>query len=115
MRLHQDKRLTTKSSHLRRTTKHYRMKEETLSNPESSETPDEKQVASDALFARCSETKFTKDGSVQIHCKLGNWSVFGADRERVEAEARHYWRQYLSDGDYNSILANDQEHLASES
>ena len=58
------------------------------------------------LFDKCAETKLMKDGSVQIHCKRGNWSVSGHDRKQVEREARHYWVQYLSDGEYNSILSN---------
>ena len=63
-------------------------------------------VASTALFDRCTETKRMKDGAIQIHCKLGLWSVYGIDHERVKSEARHYFGQYLSDGEYADLLSN---------
>ena len=56
------------------------------------------------LFGRCTETKLKKDGTVEIHCKLGLWATFGRDRQSVEREARHYWVQYYVDGEYDSIL-----------
>ena len=56
------------------------------------------------IFDKCAETKLVKDGSMQIHCKLGLWSVSGVDKEQVQAEAWHYWRQYYSDGEYSGIL-----------
>ena len=34
-------------------------------------------------------------------CLCGLWKVEGPDRDSVEREARHYWLQYLSDGEYD--------------
>ena len=64
------------------------------------------EVGSDALFDLCAETKLMKDGSMQIHCKRGLWGVSGHDHKMVRTEAYHYWMQYQSDGEYNSILSN---------
>jgi hypothetical protein len=58
------------------------------------------------LLARCSERKTMKDGSIEIHCKLGLWGVSGQDHRFVEREAEHYFAQYLEDGEYNALLAN---------
>jgi len=55
-------------------------------------------------FHKCAETKRMKDGSIQIHCKRGLWSVRGHDEDFVEREAIHYWQQYLSDGEYDTLL-----------
>ena len=72
-------------------------------------------VAFTALFDRCTETKRMKDGSIQIHCKLGLWSVCGIDHERVKAEARHYFGQYLGDGEYADLLSNPRaDRMANE-
>ena len=63
-------------------------------------------VASTELFDRCTETKMMKDGAIQIHCKIGLWSVYGIDHARVQAEALHYFSQYLRDGEYADLLSN---------
>jgi len=55
-------------------------------------------------FEDCIERTPYNDGSLQIKCKLGNFSVSGADRDQVEREARRYWEQYYLDGDYDGIL-----------
>lgn len=56
------------------------------------------------IFEDCVERKNMKDGSLEIHCKRGNFSVIGPDKEVVEREARRYWIQYFSDGDYDTLL-----------
>jgi len=58
----------------------------------------------DHQFEQCIERKLMKDGSMEIHCKQGLWSVSGADHYFVEREARRYWIQYFEDGEYNTIL-----------
>ena len=63
-------------------------------------------IPSNALFDRCTETKRMKSGAIQIHCKLGLWSVYGFDHARVQAEARHCFGQYLGDGEYADLLSN---------
>ena len=37
-------------------------------------------------------------------CKLNLWGVTGCDKDEVEEEALHYFRQYLEDGEYDEIL-----------
>lgn len=59
-------------------------------------------------FEACIERKLMKDGTHEIHCKLGLWSVSGCDRSQIEAEAEHYWWQYYWDGEYASLLPNAQ-------
>ena len=71
-----------------------------------SERSERMKVASDALFDKCVEVKLLKDGTAEIHCKLGLWSVSGTDREVVRANAMHYWIQYYHDGEYDSLLSN---------
>ena len=58
------------------------------------------------LFAMCSEVKQMKDGTIEIHCKRGLWSVCGRNPHDVEFEAYHYWKQYFHDGEYKDIVAN---------
>lgn len=58
------------------------------------------------LFAMCSEVKQMKDGTIEIRCKRGLWSVCGGNPHNVEFEAYRYWRQYFQDGEYTDILAN---------
>lgn len=41
------------------------------------------------------------DGGLEISCRLGNWKVFGEDRERVEQEARHYFWVHYDEGEYD--------------
>jgi hypothetical protein len=70
-------------------------------------------VGSDPLFDKCVERKRIKDGTLEIHCKRGNWCVSGRDHGRVEADARHYWYQYKQDGEYDSLLSNSVNHTNS--
>lgn len=39
-----------------------------------------------------------------IECKIGLWSVSGADVDRVINEAKHYFIQYYYDGEYDKLL-----------
>lgn len=55
-------------------------------------------------FERCIERKLMKDGRTEIHCKLGLWSVSTPDAKTAECEARHYWQQYYTDGEYADLL-----------
>ena len=57
-------------------------------------------------FDRCAETKLLKDGTVEIHCKRGLWSVSGRHWRQVRREAIRYWRQYKDAGEYDDLLAN---------
>jgi len=58
------------------------------------------------LFDTCTITKLMRDGTVQIQCKNGLWSVSGANRKDVEREAQRYWIQYYNDGEYAELLGN---------
>ena len=42
------------------------------------------------------------DGRVSIDCVKGLWGVNAPTLERAEIEARHYFRQYFSDGEYGN-------------
>ena len=63
-------------------------------------------VASSDLFDRCIVRK-SKGGRHEINCRLGLWGVEGPDRESVQGEAMHYWKQYFADGEYQKHLSND--------
>ena len=61
-------------------------------------------IADEAMFERCI-TRRRVNGRLYIRCKRGNFSVGGPDAAQVEAEARHYWRQYFNDGEYKAMEA----------
>jgi len=65
---------------------------------------DEQPIKPNPLLSKCAETRLMKDGTVQIHCKLGLWGVSGRNRKQVEREAMHYWFQYYEDGEYSTLL-----------
>jgi len=57
----------------------------------------------DDLFKRCVEQ--SEDNGVHtISCKLGLWYVSGRSKGKIEREAKHYWAQYLADGEYDELL-----------
>ena len=56
------------------------------------------------LFDACTEVKLMKDGTTEIHCKCGLWSVSGHEPLTVQREAVHYFTQYYQDGEYEHIL-----------
>ena len=54
-------------------------------------------------FKECTLSLF--DGDLwDISCKLGLWSVSGEDKDAVQDEALHYFKQYRDDGEYSSII-----------
>lgn len=60
-------------------------------------------MTNDAMFEQCTKTE-CKNGRFEITCVLGLWAVSGPELHRVRREAKHYWQQYLSDGEYDRIL-----------
>jgi hypothetical protein len=62
---------------------------------------------SPAIFSRCIDRRITKDGHLEIKCKLGLWCVSGRDHEFVHKQARWYWLQYFDDGEYRQLLARN--------
>ena len=70
------------------------------------------EVSPTSLFNRCVEQKLMKDGTLEIHCKRGNWCVIGIDHDRVKTEALHYWYQYKQDGEYDSLLSNAESEVS---
>ena len=57
-------------------------------------------------FKKCTNTVF--DGDMwDIGCKLGLWGVTGEDKDQVQDEALHYFRQYKEDGEYYKILGGE--------
>lgn len=59
----------------------------------------------DHYYELCIERCLMKDGTIEIHCKLGLWGVSGINKDRVEREAKHYWAQYYRDGEYDGLLS----------
>ena len=43
-------------------------------------------------------------GYYSIDCPKGLWGVSGYDRDKVLAEAQHYFHQYQSDGEYDGTV-----------
>lgn len=43
-----------------------------------------------------------KNGRQIYECPKGLWSVSSPERAVAEREARHYFQQYYSDGEYNA-------------
>lgn len=54
-------------------------------------------------FTKCVTVKKSK-GRVEIDCKLGLWGVDAPTLEQAVGEAKHYFTQYLEDGEYSSIV-----------
>ena len=44
-----------------------------------------------------------RGAKVEVACKLGLWSVIG-DKSQVYEESLHYFKQYMDDGEYSSII-----------
>ena len=58
----------------------------------------------DRDFERC--TIYKRHGRrVSVRCRLGLWMVDGTDATAVIREAKHYFRQYREDGEYDDILS----------
>lgn len=60
-------------------------------------------TGSSALFDKC-VIRTCRGRS--IRCCLGLWSVSAPDRATAEREARHYWLQYFTDGEYEKHLSS---------
>jgi hypothetical protein len=54
-------------------------------------------------FYMCTKSKKSK-GLHIIDCRLGLWGVSAPTIEKAVVEARHYFLQCLSDGEYSSII-----------
>lgn len=57
-------------------------------------------------FNRCVKVRRI-GGRVRICCRLGLWSVEAINLAAAELEARHYWAQYLQDGEYDELLSGN--------
>ena len=57
----------------------------------------------DDRMNKCIDIK-NVSGVITIKCKLGFWSVSGRDQKEVVSDARHYFGQYLSDGEYHELV-----------
>ena len=53
-------------------------------------------------FKENTEITRDRDGTYNIDCKKGLWGVSGAIYPKVMNEAKHYFQQYYSDGEYDS-------------
>lgn len=63
----------------------------------------------DIFFERCVTRTVRRSNRYDIDCKLGLWGASGPDPESVEREARHYWIQYFSDGEYRKLIPEAYE------
>ena len=52
-------------------------------------------------FKENTEITRDTDGTYNIDCKKGLWGVSGAIYPQVMNEAKHYFQQYYSDGEYD--------------
>lgn len=59
----------------------------------------------DRDYQLCTSAKKEKSGNWSVSCRLGLWSVSGRDPKFVLTEARRFWVQYFTDGEYNDFLA----------
>jgi len=66
----------------------------------------EMQTRKGFLFDRCVRRERVGSGKIRYACRLGLWSVEGYDENCVDKEARRYWYQYYSDGEYESLLSS---------
>ena len=55
----------------------------------------------DEAFEKYTKHKDHKDGSYSIDCVKGNFGVHAPTKATALNEARHYFVQYFSDGEYN--------------
>ena len=62
------------------------------------------------IFDKCVEVKLMKDATIEVHCKLGLWSVCGGDVRVVTSEAQRYWSQYYNDGEYDELLSKTKDY-----
>ena len=54
-------------------------------------------------FEKCTKVKQSK-GRVTVDCVKGLWGVDAPTLQQAIDEAKHYFLQYLSDGEYSSIV-----------
>ncbi len=57
-------------------------------------------------FEKCTKVKQAK-GRVTVDCVMGLWGVDAPTLEQAIDEAKHYFLQYLSDGEYSSIIGGE--------
>lgn len=55
----------------------------------------------DEAYDKFTKHKKTKHG-YEISCTKGLWGITAATKEQAEREAKHYFVQYFSDGEYNT-------------
>lgn len=75
------------------------MGEGVMSNPTSCHVYADKAPEMEALFKANTVRKKSKSG-YSIRCIKGNWGVTAPTEVDAEREARHYFGQYLEDGEY---------------
>ena len=55
-------------------------------------------------FTACAVITNHDNGRTEIKCKLGLWNVDAPNLGQAVDEAKGYFLQYLSDGEYSSII-----------
>lgn len=73
-----------------------------MSDPVTCTACDAKVPEMEALFKANTVRKKSKSG-YSIRCIKGNWGVTAPTKEEAEREARHYFGQYLADGEYDEV------------
>ena len=56
----------------------------------------------ETAYAMSVTTTDLKNGGVEIKCNKGLWSVYASTLKEAEREAKHYFAQYFSDGEYDT-------------
>ncbi len=55
-------------------------------------------------FYKCVTITKHDNGNVSVDCKLGLWGVEAPAMREAVVEAKHYFLQYLGDGEYFEII-----------
>ena len=59
-------------------------------------------MTADEAYKKFVITRKNNNGTYTVKCKKGLWRVDAPSKRKAEQEARHYFSQYLADGEYNS-------------
>tara|TARA_R100000544_G_scaffold34455_1_gene21234 strand:- start:55 stop:318 length:264 start_codon:yes stop_codon:yes gene_type:complete len=55
-------------------------------------------------FYKCVDITKHDDGRTEVNCKLGLWGTDAPTMREAIVEAKHYFQQYLADGEYSEII-----------
>jgi hypothetical protein len=64
----------------------------------------------DHLFNLCTTSRKLPNGNTRISCKRGLWMVEAPTARQALDEARRYYIQYATDGEYHDIISKAGTH-----